>query len=202
MTPAHASPFDGARLARETAPSGGHGRLRLLPWTAADVPEIGAYWARNREHLTPTQPLRAPAWWSVEGQRLRFERIAADVAAGRTHPFLVREDGEVAGELVLSDAVGGAFRSAHLGYSVDGGRLRRGIAGWAVAAAVEIAFGELGLHRLQAATLLDNAASQAVLERCSFERIGVARDYLAIAGAWRDHVLWQRVDPAMAPPQP
>jgi [ribosomal protein S5]-alanine N-acetyltransferase len=39
-----------------------------------------------------------------------------------------------------------------------------------------------------------------VLERCEFVRIGVAAQYLAIAGSWRDHVLWQRTNPDLPPP--
>lgn len=68
----------------------------------------------------------------------------------------------------------------------------RGLATRAVATIVEITFGELGLHRLEAGTLVDNIASQRVLERNRFTRIGVAPRYLCIAGAWRDHVLYQR----------
>jgi ribosomal-protein-alanine N-acetyltransferase len=32
-----------------------------------------------------------------------------------------------------------------------------------------------------------------VLEKNGFERIGLARRYLKIAGEWRDHFLFQRV---------
>src|SRR6476646_10044040 len=45
----------------------------------------------------------------------------------------------------------------------------------------------------EAGTLVDNVASQRVLEKNGFERIGLARAYLRIAGAWRDHILFQRV---------
>ena len=58
---------------------------------------------------------------------------------------------------------------------------------------IEIAFGEFALHRLEAGTLVDNFASQRVLEKNGFERIGLARNYLLIAGEWRDHVLFERV---------
>ena len=58
---------------------------------------------------------------------------------------------------------------------------------------VEFAFGSGRLHRLQAATLVDNHASQRVLEKNAFERIGLARRYLHIGGDWRDHILFQRV---------
>ena len=54
------------------------------------------------------------------------------------------------------------------------------------------AFGPLGLHRLEAGTLIDNIASQRVLERNAFARIGVAVRYLRIAGSWQDHFLYQR----------
>ncbi|WP_442858654.1 hypothetical protein [Arthrobacter sp. 9V] len=46
---------------------------------------------------------------------------------------------------------------------------------------------------MQAATLVHNAASQTVLKRSGFERIGVAPSYLQIAGEWQDHVLFQRI---------
>jgi [ribosomal protein S5]-alanine N-acetyltransferase len=69
----------------------------------------------------------------------------------------------------------------------------RGVATEAVRQMVGYAFGDLGLHRLEAGTLPQNAGSQRVLQRNGFERIGVARSYLHIAGAWRDHILFQRV---------
>jgi ribosomal-protein-alanine N-acetyltransferase len=55
------------------------------------------------------------------------------------------------------------------------------------------AFGPGGLHRLEAGTMLENVASQRVLEKNGFERIGIAREYLHIDGDWRDHVLFQKV---------
>ena len=54
-----------------------------------------------------------------------------------------------------------------------------------------IAFGELGLHRIEAGTVPHNVRSRAVLERNGFVRFGYAPAYLKIAGEWRDHVLYQ-----------
>jgi ribosomal-protein-alanine N-acetyltransferase len=51
----------------------------------------------------------------------------------------------------------------------------------------------LGLHRLQAATLRHNAASQKILQRSDFGEIGLAPAYLKIAGSWQDHILYQRI---------
>ena len=69
----------------------------------------------------------------------------------------------------------------------------RGIGSAAVAYAVGAARTELGLHRLQAATLPHNAASQTILRRSGFEEIGRAPSYLQTAGAWQDHILYQRI---------
>ena len=94
----------------------------------------------------------------------------------------------------LSNVVPGAFRSANVGYFVDGSRNGRGLATRALETVAEHAFGELALHRLEAGSLVDNIASQRVLEKNGFECIGLARSYLRIAGAWRDHLLFQRTN--------
>ena len=49
----------------------------------------------------------------------------------------------------------------------------RGLATAAVRDMIRVAFDELGLHRIQAGTLLHNIGSQRVLERNGFVRFGV-----------------------------
>jgi ribosomal-protein-alanine N-acetyltransferase len=83
--------------------------------------------------------------------------------------------------------------NANLGYWVDQAFAGKGIATSSVEAVLSMASEDLGLHRIQAATLLHNVASQAVLKRSGFERIGMARSYLHIAGEWQDHFLYQRI---------
>jgi ribosomal-protein-alanine N-acetyltransferase len=107
--------------------------------------------------------------------------------------LILDDDGEPAGFVGLSNVLRGAVQSAVLSYWVDEGRNGRGLATRAVAAVIDFAFGELGLHRLEAGTLPDNFGSQRVLEKNGFERFGLARRFLLIAGEWRDHVLFERV---------
>ena len=47
----------------------------------------------------------------------------------------------------------------------------------------------LRLHRVQANHLPENHRSARLLQRLGFRIEGLARDYLYINGAWRDHVL-------------
>ncbi len=101
----------------------------------------------------------------------------------------------------LTGTVRGPFLNGHLGYWVDSELTGRGIGSAAPAFAVEAAQDVIGLHRLQAATLPHNSASQRVLDRAGFEEIGAARAYLRIAGRWQDHRLYRRIlRPSGAPP--
>jgi ribosomal-protein-alanine N-acetyltransferase len=58
---------------------------------------------------------------------------------------------------------------------------------------VKTAREELGLHRIEASTLLHNIGSQRVLLKAGFQQIGMAPRYLRIAGEWQDHNLYQIV---------
>ena len=70
----------------------------------------------------------------------------------------------------------------------------QGLATKAVASVRRIAFGRLGLHRIEAGTLERNVRSQRVLERNGFERFGLAPRYLRIDGRWQDHILFQVIN--------
>ena len=60
----------------------------------------------------------------------------------------------------------------------------------AVSLAADFAFGDLRLHRLEAACLPNNEPSIRVLRWNGFQEEGLARSYLKINGEWRDHVLF------------
>ena len=70
-----------------------------------------------------------------------------------------------------------------------------------MAAAKRIASDRLGLHRLQAETMVDNEGSQRVLLKNGFVQYGQATEYLKIAGGWQDDLLFQLTFPD-ADPQP
>jgi [ribosomal protein S5]-alanine N-acetyltransferase len=168
--------------------------VRLL--TEDDAPALARLLADNREHLAPWDPLRPEEYATEEYQRADAVRTLERYRQAGVLPGVVLLDGEPVGRVNVNNVVRGAFQSGDLGYWVAGHATGRGVATAAVAAVVRLAFGELGLHRLQAGTLVHNAASQRVLERNGFRRFGLAPRYLRIAGRWQDHVLFQLVDDA------
>ncbi|MEZ0163735.1 GNAT family N-acetyltransferase [Kineococcus sp. LSe6-4] len=171
--------------------------LRLA--RTGDAAAVAALLRENWPFLAPYEPERDETYFTTPGQEDVLAAALAEHEAGRAVPYVIEHDGELVGRLTVSGVVRGPFQSADVGYFVAEAVNGRGVATHAVAALLDLAFapapGGLGLHRLQAGTLLSNSASQAVLQRNGFERIGVARRYLKIAGRWQDHVLYQRTAP-------
>ena len=169
--------------------------------TVADAPAVAALYSANRDFLAPWEPVRDDDFYTEHGQQAVIERALERYAAGMCVPHVVLDsDGQIAGRINLNDVVRGAFDSCTLGYWVSESVNGRGLATAAVGEITRLAFGAFGLHRVQAATLPHNAASQRVLERNGFARIGLAPEYLYIAGRWQDHLLFQLIAPALALP--
>jgi ribosomal-protein-alanine N-acetyltransferase len=57
-------------------------------------------------------------------------------------------------------------------------------------AVIDAAFGELGLHRLEANIQPTNARSLALVQRLGFHKEGYSPRYLRLDGDWRDHERW------------
>jgi len=169
--------------------------VELQRLTAPRAATVLALELENRRFLDPYMPLRDETYFTEFAIAQRIAVREAERARGVAYAYLVVADGEVAGTLNLNDVIRGPFQSAHLGYWVAQTHNGRGIATAAVNLAVAEAFGSLGLHRLQAATLVHNRASQRVLEKNGFREIGTALGYLCIAGEWQDHVLFERITP-------
>ena len=149
----------------------------------------------NRAFLAPWEPVRDDDYFTVAGQRALIRSALERYERGTTYPSVIfGEPGRVAGRITLNDIVRGPFQSCHLGYWVSAAENGRGLATFAVRDIIRLAFEELGLHRIEAGTLLHNVASQRVLERNGFVRFGVAPAYLKIAGHWQDHALYQIVN--------
>lgn len=166
-----ASMEDAPRSARScVVPAGkSHGGLALAVWTLADANEMGSWWVRNRAHLQLTQAHRLEGHWTAAGQADRIRVNAADVESGRLVPMLIREDGMLVGEVILSDVSPDGPSS--IGYAVDRLRLGRRIATDAVGAVVQMALTDMGISVLEANTSSHNLTSQRVLLRNGFVRI-------------------------------
>jgi ribosomal-protein-alanine N-acetyltransferase len=165
--------------------------------SADDADQLAAVLNANREFLAPWEPVRADDFFTVRGQREVVEHALEDYERKTSVPLVITDDGDqVVGRITINGIVRGAFQSASIGYWVSQSHNGRGLATAAVAEVVALAFGGLGLHRLQAETLLHNAGSQRVLTRNCFRPFAIAPAYLKIAGEWQDFILFHLLNPA------
>lgn len=177
-------------------------KVELAELDGADAELLAALAIRNRADIERTEPPRNESFYRAVGQRARITAILAATKAGSLRWWTIRVDGHIAGEISVSGIERGAFLNGHVGYLVDGDHRGRGVATMAVWLAMARAFGEMGLHRLEAGVMAGNLASQRVLDKTGFSRIGMAPSYLFVGGAWRDHYLYQLVGPDFPPPPP
>jgi [ribosomal protein S5]-alanine N-acetyltransferase len=168
------------------------GSVDIRPLAVTDARTLAQLYSENRDFLAPLEPLRPDVFYTFEGQRRHIAQLTDRRSAGTAYPFVIVAGGRVVGAINLSNVVRGAFQSCNVGYWVAKDHNGRGYATGALGLVCERAFGELGLHRIEAGTLLDNRASQRVIEKNGFTRIGIASRYLQIAGAWSDHMLFQK----------
>lgn len=149
-----------------------------------DVDAYLDFMVRNRRYLEPWEPARGDEVFTTEWV---VRRLAPDE---RRCGYVATRDERIIAQAMLGNFTRGAFQNATLGYAVDEQENGRGIATKLVGHVAREAFSVHGLHRIEAGTLLHNLASQRVLEKNRFQRIGVSRRHLRIAGTWQDHVLY------------
>ncbi|MER7479585.1 GNAT family protein [Streptomyces sp. NPDC126510] len=150
---------------------------------------------RNRTYMHPWEPDRHWTFFTEGGQRTRLREQLAQRAVGQAMLWVLVETdgGRLVGAISLSRIALGPLCSASVGYWVDAERAGRGIATAAVEAVCLAAREEFALHRVEAGTMVDNMASQRVLTKAGFAQYGCAPKYLYANGAWRDHLLFQRI---------
>lgn len=165
--------------------------------TLDDVPALTELITANREFMVAWEPLRADDYFTEAGQIATITAAILSAEQGLSLPHVILdESGALAGRITFNGIVRGPFQSCAVGYWVGEQANGRGVATAALAEMLARAFGDLGLHRVQAETLPHNVRSQRVLEKHGFQRIGMAPTYLNIAGTWQDHVMFQLINPA------
>ena len=137
-------------------------------------------WLRRWEATNPTGPNSFDIRGMVRSLLRQFD-------AQETIPFVIEVDGQVVGQVNVSNIVFGSLSSAIVGYWIAPEVAGRGVTPTAVALACDYMFTALGLHRIEIAIRPENAASLRVVSKLGFRYEGLKQRYIHINGAWRDH---------------
>jgi len=154
----------------------------------------------NAEFLAPWEPVVPSNSADATVLRVLRERAVADARTGTAFSFALlpaspTADSPIWGWINFTNVIHGVFEACTMGYKLDRRMQGQGYMSEAVRAGIDFAFETLALHRIMAAYMPHNQRSAALLRRLGFTIEGVARDYLFIAGDWRDHVLTSLVNP-------
>ncbi|MDR6657509.1 GNAT family N-acetyltransferase [Tardiphaga robiniae] len=158
----------------------------------SDFPQWADLRELSRGYLTPWEPIWPSDDLTRSGFRRRLRRYADDASADRAYPFLVfrESDGTLLGGVTLANVRRGIVQAGTIGYWVGQPYTGQGVMTAALRVLLPTLFGELNLHRIEAACIPTNLPSVRVLEKCGFSREGLARRYLCINGIWQDHLLY------------
>lgn len=165
--------------------------IRLI--TVDDAEAITAHLCRDAEATARWDPPRSPDYYTLDGQRRRIERMLRRHATGESWPAVVLDGREVIGQITIQEILQLAWRKASLGYWIGTPHQGQGHATRAVGLAIRLMISELGLHRAEAVTQIENTASQKVLRKNRFLPIGISRQHIFTEGSWHDEIMWQRI---------
>lgn len=172
-------------------------RLVLRNLTPEHTQEMLDYYIKNENHLKQFEPTRDSSFYTYEGQKEILTESFRQFIDGTSIDLGIFKDEKLIGKIKLSNIVYGILRSAFVGYSIDKDHQGKGYMKEVLRKVCNYAFEEMGLHRLEASTLLENERSQSVLKACDFEELGVSRKYLYISGEWRDHKIFYKINESL-----
>ena len=178
-------------------------RVYIRPPRRADERQWVEIRRISRDFLVPWEPTWPADAATAAAYRRRYRRFCEEWRLRAGFAFFVFEQGSdrLLGGITLTNVRRGVSQSGSIGYWMGQPYAGQGFMSEAVGLMLHFCFDSLGLHRVEAACLLHNDASRALLRKLGFQEEGVARRYLCINGQWQDHMTHAilRSDPRPSP---
>ena len=164
--------------------------------TYDDVNRITEYYQKNRIFLQEWEPIRGESFFEYEGWSRRLSQLSQLHKHHLAYYFVMVDTNKdvICGVLNLSNLIQYPFYACQLGYSIDEDYQGQGLMSLAVKSVVQWLFEYRGYHRVIAGYMTKNKRSERVLNKCGFEREGLAKSYLLINGCWEDHILMANIN--------
>jgi [ribosomal protein S5]-alanine N-acetyltransferase len=169
----------------------------IRPYTMNDANDLLSFELENKEFFKDYSPLQSDDFYTLQGQEERVQRTKKRMENDEYYAFglFLTSTDELIGNISLSDVIRGPLQCCYIGYSVAKKHNGKGYTTEAVKLAVEYAFRELKLHRVEAGVMLHNIASMRVLEKVGFHKEGIFLKNVKINGRWEDHQHFAIINP-------
>lgn len=152
-----------------------------------DLADLADFEFSNRAFFEARINARPASYYADGGIQAAISVAAQEAAEDRAYQFLVRDGfGILVGRVNFIRVRRAHFHSAEIGYRVAEAHNGKGYASQAVQLALLVAFGELGLQRIEATASQRNPSSAAVLIKNGFKQFGLSTRSFHLAGEWHD----------------
>jgi ribosomal-protein-alanine N-acetyltransferase len=164
-------------------------RLILRPFEKFDYEN----WKQAYEMLRPAQNDWDEGPWKDSeltskkfNSFLKNQKQLCDKDHFYTYGIFRKDDGVLLGTLHFMDVSRAIFQNAYLGYRIFNNYWNQGYATEACKGALEIAFKELKLHRVEAGIEPANKSSIRVAKKIGLRKEGLSQKRLLVNGKWKD----------------
>lgn len=162
---------------------------------------LSSFYHVNKQHLTPWEPVRSPAFYTQSGWFDRIENIVTMHLRQTGFSFIIlnHNETEVLGTVNFSNVSRYPLHACNLGYALAEDAQKQGILQTTLPVLIRWMFQNQNMHRIMAAYIPANIASENVLLKQGFIQEGTANDYLLINGKWQTHHLMSLINPHWQP---
>ncbi len=155
--------------------------LRMRDWRRIESIQLEHRdWFRQWEATNPEGPNNFDYRASVKNS---LRQLSDESAL----PFVIEYQGELVGQLTVSNILHGSASTAFIGYWISPEVAGKGIMPIAVALATDYLFQSVHLHRVEIDIRPENIASLRVVEKLGLRFEGTKKAFIHINNAWRDH---------------
>jgi [ribosomal protein S5]-alanine N-acetyltransferase len=161
--------------------------LSLAPPKPADLHELLAFELKNRAFFEQHINARPVDFYCEVGVSNAIAAAERDANEDKAYQYIVRDDSnELIARVNLTRVRRAHFHSAELGYRVAQAHVGKGYAREAVRLALEKAFNDHRLVRIEATSRPENIGSVKVLTHNGFTQFGRSRKSVELGGVWYD----------------
>jgi ribosomal-protein-alanine N-acetyltransferase len=131
-------------------------------------------------------------WVNLPSTPEQFDNLIHSLDNEHSMRLLIclRENDEIVGSFAISEVIRGPYQRATVGYNAFAATAGRGYMSEGFRLIFQFAFGDLGLHRLEADIQPTNEASSKLIRRVGFRREGYSPGFVNIRGSWKGHERW------------
>lgn len=166
--------------------------ITIEPVSKKNMWEIYDFEKENKDYFRLIGMGRPEYYFEKYSFRRIIRSCIKEWKADISYMFVVRNsEDEIVGRINFYDIERGDYQVCMLGYRIGQRHQQKGYASRGVNLALKEMFENHHFRRIEANVAVDNLASQRVIEKNGFRKIGVSNEHMRVNNQWKDFVLYE-----------